>query len=134
MAFPPQAGQQPQAPQGLPPQGMQPQQPPQAPMPAQGMGAAMPQLDGEEVQMLLFSRIQELDPTEMQTLADSFNINPETIAVLFKVLPELGILFDSIMQGSGEGGMPDEQQEQYPADEESQNPLVNDNLSRGLMG
>lgn len=132
--------------QGAPEQEMQhgmkpmPQQQPQMsgggmPQQAGGMAPQMPQLNGEDVQMLLFSRIAEMNQQELQTL-DSV-ITPETLPVLFKLLPELGILFEqaSAIQGRGMAGegMMEENGEGYE-DEESDNPLINDNLSRGLMG
>ena len=143
------------------PQGAQQQRPP---MPQQQAPAAAPQMqgqeveepnemenegdpgvptiNGEELQMLLFSRLQQLSPDEGRTFANL--VTPETVIPLFKMFPELGILFDQILtqraQGVGQetgGGMPQQgmppMQQEEPMEEE-QNPLVNDNISRGLMG
>lgn len=110
------------------------QEPTQQQMPQQQMsqqpqqGMQAPQLRGEDVQALLFSRIETLSPQEMQVL-DSI-ITPETVPVLFKIFPELGILFDKgsqLQQGAGR------QQMQRPQQQMSSIP-VDPNLSRGLMG
>lgn len=138
MAFPQQGPQQgaPEEEMAQQPPMPQPQQPPMAGggMPQmQQQAGAMPQstIDGEELQMLLISRFGQLEPSEQDQFADL--VNPETIPVLFKMFPELGILFDKIMELQN-GGMPEQEMQDQPMEEEPENPLINDNLSRGLMG
>lgn len=144
MAFP-QQGQQGAPEEEMMQEPMPQQQPPmgggmpQQPMMPQAGGAPpAPMIDGEDLQMLLFSRVAEMNPQEQQTL-DAL-ITPETLPVLFKLLPELGILFEqaSAIKGmQGEGMEPEEEYEDEEGmdyEEESDNPLINENLSRGLMG
>ncbi len=112
------------------------QQMPMQPSPQAAQQPPMPELRGEDVQMLLFSRVQNLTEPEMVTLDQM--ITPETIVVLLKLFPELAILFEraSAFQGEQYQGQPQQQaqQEYEQDDEEGGNPLVNNNLSRGLMG
>jgi len=112
---------------------------PQAPMDGmqdefeEGMGG--PEINGEELQMLLFSRVQELSQPEMMILDQM--ITPQTVPVLFKLFPELGILFEqgTQLQGMSPQGQANVQQMPAGSAYESENPLVNDgNLSQGLMG
>ncbi len=139
---PQQGAQQPQQSPPMPQQSAAPEQPPMPmqgqPQPGmEGQGAEFDPsvINGEELQMLLFTRLQELSPEEARAFADL--ITPETVIPLFKLLPELGILFDEILsqraQGMGQDGAGMPQPQEQPMDE-SENPLVNDNISRGLMG
>lgn len=122
-------------------------QQPEAMMEGDMQGAQpMPEINGEELQMLLFSRVQQLSPPEMQILDDI--ITPQTVPVLFKLFPELGVLFERgthiqaflAQQGAGgpEGaqGMPQQPMPQQPAPAQAANanPLVDDRASAGLMG
>lgn len=114
--------------------------------PEEGMEGEVPEIDGEELQMLLFSRVKQLSQPEMQIL-DSI-ITPQTVPVLFKLFPELGILFDQGSQLRQQGGaqppaagggmpqMPQQGQGGQPQqyEQEEENPLVSGgNVSRGLM-
>ncbi len=106
-------------------------------MEMEGEGSDMPMIDGEQLQMLLFDRVRQLSPQEMQVL-DSI-ITPQTVPVLFKLFPELGILFDmgSQLQGmNGGSGQGQEQEQGQPQMGQAQqpNPLSNPNVSRGLSG
>jgi hypothetical protein len=94
-------------------------------------------IDQEELQGLLMSRVQQLSKEELQIL-DSI-VTPETIMVLYKVFPELGVLFDhatAVYQGSEGGGeeqaAPMEQPDEAAAADA--HPLINQGVSRGLMG
>lgn len=119
------------------------------PMPQQGMEQGVPTINGEDLQMLLLDRVRQLNPQEMQVL-DSI-ITPESIMVLFKIFPELGVLFEKGTQvqgmaGGGGQGMNPQMPQQDPAapqaspaqfqgqQEEEPNPLSNPNISRGLTG
>ncbi len=102
-------------------------------------GGNVPVIDGEQLQALLFDRVKQLTPEEMQIL-DSI-VTPESVPVLFKLFPELGILFDmgSQLQGSpgqeqAGGGQPAPPAPEPQRQEESQNPLSNPDVSRGLRG
>lgn len=90
-----------------------------------------PMIDGEQLQMLLFSRFKELTPVEMQIL-DSI-ITPQTVPVLFKLFPELGVLFDmgSQLQGMAPQGQP---QPMMGQPQQTAAMPSNPNVSRGLMG
>lgn len=104
-------------------------------MEMEGEGSEMPMIDGEQLQMLLFDRVRQLSPQEMQVL-DSI-ITPQTVPVLFKLFPELGILFDmgSQLQGmNGGGGQEQEQGQPQMGQAQQPNPLSNPNVSRGLSG
>lgn len=109
------------APQGMPQQAMpQPQQ--------------QPMVNGEELQGLLFSRIGQMSDEELDVLQSI--ITPETASVLFKLLPELGILIEKALQGSeeGMGSMPEKEGgSDTSMEHESDNPLVNPKISSGLM-
>lgn len=106
--------------------------------PEEGTEGEMPEIDGEELQMLLFSRVKQLSQPEMQIL-DSI-ITPQTVPVLFKLFPELGVLFDQgsqlRQQGGGMPQVPQQGQGGQPQqfEQEEENPLVSGgNVSRGLM-
>ncbi len=143
-------------------------------MPPQGAGGAPePQQSGlrqvadigfnQDVQNILFSRIQTLNPQEIKVL-DAV-LTPQTIPVLAKLFPELKPVFDSMGQPQGGGpigqqppaqaaqGAPDQagaQGPQGPADaeddpnqggdsgsdeeEETDNPLAKNQASSGLLG
>ena len=119
-------------------QGGQPGQMQQGPE-----GQPMPEIDGEELQMLMMERVGTLSPPEMQVL-DSI-ITPQTVPVLFKLFPELGILFEQGSQiqaymqqqgGQQPQGQPQMQQQQMQQQGQPQqqaNPLINDEVSAGLM-
>lgn len=143
--MPPQAGAAPPAggppPQAAPaPQMMPPGAGAGAPA---GMPPQQPMVSGEEVQGLLFSRIQQFDERDMQLLDDI--ITMENMPMLLKLLPELAILFEKgtniqSAQGQAPGGG-SESTYSNESGEPSQNPLVNapdsnsgSKPSRGLMG
>lgn len=97
-----------------------------------------PQIDGEELQMLMFERVQQLSPEEMQVFSSI--ITPQTVAVLLKMFPELGILFDEVLSGQMGQGQPQPQQgaQMMPGQPApgagEQHPFINPNVSKGLMG
>ncbi len=100
----------------------------QAPLPGD-QGMPMPEIDPEELQMTLFARIEQLTQPEAQAFASM--ITPGTAPILFKIFPELGPLFEQVLNarmGSAGGGP----QAQAPA--APQNPLAQDGISKGLMG
>lgn len=143
------------------PQGGQP------PMPPAGGGAApgappggMPKVQGprpvsntgfnSNVQALLFTRIQALNPQEIQTLDQI--MTPQTLPILGKIFPELIPLFNEstagkptvrspVSPGGAPAGAPGGQpppQGASPAPPGSDNPLSNPppsgGPSKGLMG
>ena len=60
----------------------------------------VPEIDPEEMQIVLFSRVDELSPEEAKALVSV--INPQTITVFLKLLPELAPLFQDIMMRSSQ--------------------------------
>lgn len=114
-------------PRPMMPQAQQAQSPGGPMPPAAAGGGAQPMVSGEEVQGLLFSRINQMTPEEMQML-DSI-ITPKTLPMLFKLLPELAILFEqgSNLKGASSGPVPGGAQVPQQQD-------VNQQASRGLMG
>lgn len=115
----------------------------QGPMQDDMMGSeyaeGAPEINGEELQMLMFNRIAELTPQEQQVFASI--VTPQTAAVMLKMFPELGILFDQIL--SGQGGQAATQPPQatgqmmpgQPAPGAGEDhPFLRENVSRGLMG
>lgn len=116
-----------------------------------------PEIDPEEMQMLIFSRIAELSPEETQIFSSM--VTPQTVGVLFKIMPELGPLLQEIVmaqQGQG-GGMPQQggqpmpqgagaappqprpmPQQAAPQQQQPQqagiHPFLSDEVSKGLVG
>lgn len=135
---PPQAAGPAQPPQGGPP-AASPQMPPQAAAGMPGTPPGQPMVSGEEVQGLMFSRLGQMSDEELNMLGSI--VTEETVSVLFKLLPELGIFFEEALkfngsQQQGVTGQQGESEARIPKGdgEESDNPLVNPKISRGLMG
>lgn len=101
------------------------------------------QINGEDLQKLLLERVTQLSQPELQILDQM--ITPQTIPVLFKIIPELGVLFEMGSQIAGAQGGAAQQpptdgqpQPQAPAGPQQRpqepNPLMDENVSRGLVG
>jgi hypothetical protein len=97
----------------------------------------------QQVQNILFSRIDKLSEEEYAAFEDSFDsiITPETMPVLEKVFPELAMLLMQASAFTGQepmigGGQPAAGgAQQYAASGEvEENPLTSNGASRGLMG
>lgn len=102
--------------------------------PQEFQGGDAPAVDPEAMQVVLFERVDQLDPGEAQILASI--VTPQTVQVLAKILPEMIPLFDLILSGGQQqgpqqpqGGMPPQ-----PAPQQAQAMPVNPGVSRGLMG
>lgn len=103
-------------------------------------------IDEEQVTLLLFSRLRDLNPQEAQIFADM--ITPETVHVLLKIVPELTPLFEQVIQGKmarqAGPGMPGGQPQMPPPGAQQQMPqppqqagnpaMMGEQASRGLMG
>ena len=138
----------------------QPQQPPQpqeaeeyaeaGEMEGRDGGDEAPEIDPEELQMLIFSRVEQLSTEEAQAFAQL--VTPQSAGVLFKLFPELGPLLQEIImakQQQGQGGMPQQGGQPMPAggqpqmaqrppmqppQQQSVHPLLSDEVSKGLVG
>lgn len=95
-------------------------------------------IDPEDLQLLLFQRVRQLSPQESQAFAQV--VNPQTLPVFMKLFPELGPLFQKIMEhksgGAPQGGAAPQPMPQggAPAQPQAQAMPSDPNLSRGLMG
>lgn len=121
--------------QMMPQQQGQPQQMEEADMESD-YAEGMPEINGEELQMLMFNRVAELTPQEQQVFASV--VTPQTVPVLFKMFPELGILFDQILSGQGgaqsQPGAGQMMPGQPAPGSGEDHPFLRDNVSKGLMG
>lgn len=145
-----------------PPQGAPAGMPPGGPAPPQQSGLRPVANIGfnQDVQNILLSRIQTLNPQEEKILDSA--LTPQTIPIFLKLFPELKPLFDMMTSGNqsgpigqqpgqpgagapspaapggapapagapGQGGAPDDSDDE----DETDNPLVNNQASSGLVG
>ncbi len=87
----------PQAPQAAP------QAPPQQPAAQVPPDFARNVDPGNEMQMELIARIEQLTPQDAQ--AFSTGVSPQAVAVLKKVIPEVGFILDRVLAKTAGGGM-----------------------------
>ncbi len=138
--FPPQQ-KPPMPPQGGAPSAPQPQMAADpaasyAEEPMEGSGGPQPVENigfNQDIQNVLYSRVQTLSEQEVAAL-DAI-VTPQTYPALIKIFPEMQMIFDeaTAMDDSGQGPIQGGHPQQGAAPP-SGNPILNDSVSRGLVG